>query len=385
MRDKITYSLKHCNPTSDKYYIKVAAFTDEVLCKIGKSTNEIVTDFQSFISKNDYEEVRSKDEYGFELLVLGVLWRTYIDKALMLGELPKVFLTRLAILREKGRILKVIVDYIKGFSGELWLLKENNRTDSVDKTIDNMKKLLDWLEASGEFNQEVKRLKRWYDYLSNRSVEEVSNLISIALDLVKWFDLRSEEVLGCFTENVNKFLEESYHKHRWKEDNIYCGRKRIEYHLNMVGAEIMNRVFKDDFLNTEEKRLLLPICMRSYSQKNCKAVKSSEGYICTGCAKNCRVNHLTQSGKKHGIKVLIIPHESAAFTKGKIGKNKIGIIGVACVLNLVSGGWKAKDLGFVPQCVVLDYCGCKNHWNDNDEVTEINLSKLKDILQISQI
>ncbi|WP_432408394.1 DUF116 domain-containing protein [Wukongibacter sp. M2B1] len=385
MKDKITYSLKSCDCTSDKYYRTVGTFTNEVLFKINQSTEGLISDFQSFILKNNYEDLRSKNEYVFELLLLGVLWRNYIKKAIILGEVPKAFLIRLMNLREKSKIFKVAVDYIKGFSGKVWLLKENNEINDCDRTIENMKKLLDWLAASGEFNQEVKRLKQWYDYLSNRSLEEVSNVISMVLDLAEWFDFHSEKALGCFTRNVNKFLEENYHKHKWKEDNVYCGRKRIEYHLNMVGAEIMNRAFREDFLKTEEKRLLLPICMRFHCNSDCKAERSTEGYLCTGCTNHCNVNYLTQMGRKYGIKVFIIPHESAAFTKGKIEKNKIGIIGVACVLNLASGGWKAKELGFVPQCVLLDYCGCKNHWSDSDEATEINISKLMDILQISEI
>ncbi|MCG8541760.1 MAG: DUF116 domain-containing protein [Clostridia bacterium] len=382
MKDIITYSLKLCNPTSDEYYMKVGSFTNEVLYKINKSTEGPVRDFQIFISKSQLEDLRSKDEYGFELLVLGVLWRTYAHEALTLGEIPKAFLTKLVALREKGRIVKVIVDYMKGFSGGLWLVKEKNRINGIDRTLHTMNKLLEWLGASGEFNQEVKRLKQWYNYLSDKSVKEASRVISIAVDLAEWFDSRSKDVLGCFTKNVDKFLEESYPRHKWKEDNIYCGRKRVEYHLNMVGAEIMNKAFRDDFLKTEEKRLLLPICMRFLYQKNCKAIKSKEGYICRGCNNECRVNHLTQRGKKYGVKVLVIPHESAAFTGEKVERNKIGIIGVACVLNLISGGWKAKDLGFVPQCVILDYCGCKNHWHARGQTTDINLSKLMDILHI---
>ena len=60
--------------------------------------------------------------------------------------------------------------------------------------------------------------------------------------------------------------------------------------------------------------------------------------------------------------------------KNKIKDGHIGIIGVACVLNLISGGLKAKN--FVPQCVFLDYCGCKDHWHDKGIITDINMSYL---------
>jgi len=45
------------------------------------------------------------------------------------------------------------------------------------------------------------------------------------------------------------------------------------------------------------------------------------------------------------------------------------------IINLLSGGWKAKRIGLIPQCVLLDYCGCK-HWHENGIVTNININEL---------
>ncbi len=54
-----------------------------------------------------------------------------------------------------------------------------------------------------------------------------------------------------------------------------------------------------------------------------------------------------------------------------------GIVGIACVLNLISGGWRLNDIVIPAQCVLLDYCGCKNHWNKEGVPTEINFNRLK--------
>ena len=65
------------------------------------------------------------------------------------------------------------------------------------------------------------------------------------------------------------------------------------------------------------------------------------------------------------------------FMQFFINKNKnIGIIGIACIPNLISGGFKALRLGFIPQCVVLDYCGCSNHWLYKKHMTKINENRL---------
>ncbi|WP_406542058.1 DUF116 domain-containing protein [Clostridium ljungdahlii] len=62
----------------------------------------------------------------------------------------------------------------------------------------------------------------------------------------------------------------------------------------------------------------------------------------------------------------------------------MGVVGVACVLNLIEGGLKARSLNLVPQCVILDYCGCKNHWDNNGIQTDINCKKLFEILQVDE-
>jgi hypothetical protein len=92
-------------------------------------------------------------------------------------------------------------------------------------------------------------------------------------------------------------------------------------------------------------------------------------------------------GKKFGFEVFLVPHESSVFS-GDAGKQLIGegagIVGVACVSNLVSGGWKAKALGLPPQCVLLDHCGCRKHWHDQGIATDINMKQLRRVLQIEK-
>lgn len=377
----ITYSLCKYADKSDKYYEDVSIFTDEVIGEICISTDIWVTDFQDFIVKNNIEDLRSNIEYSLELLTLGVLWRTYINKAILLKQIPKTILIKLSKLREKNSIKKS-ADFFRGIIGTLFLYKEDNK--NIDFTLNNLTKLIHWLSATGEFKQEVKRLKRWEDYLSNKSEKEINTIILASVNLGQWFEIKSEETLGDYTKNVDKFHNEAYKKHKWKEDYVYCGRKRVEYHLNMVGAEIMNRAYRKDFLKTKEKRLLLPACMRLNSDDNCKAIKTEEGYLCTNCSKSCKVRQYTELGARYNFKVYIIPHESSAFTKEKPEKGYIGIIGVACVLNLISGGLKAKDLGFIPQCVLLDYCGCKNHWHKNGIATDINIDRLLYTVGVNQ-
>jgi Uncharacterized conserved protein len=151
----------------------------------------------------------------------------------------------------------------------------------------------------------------------------------------------------------------------------------------MVGAEIMNRAFRDDFLKTNSKAVILPSCMRYYPKPQCKARSNGLSCECAECTPQCRVNQLVKMGRKSGFSVHLVPHESSVFS-GEAGRKLIGegvgVVGIACVSNLISGGWKAKGLGLPPQCVLLDHCGCRKHWHDQGIPTEINMGRLRQIL-----
>ncbi|WDV46402.1 DUF116 domain-containing protein [Clostridiaceae bacterium M8S5] len=374
MLENNIYSLCGYGNNSNNYYNNISSFTDIVTQRLQKSGSFYIKGFKSYLSDNNLESLRSDEEYLLELLVIGVLWNIYLKRAIALNNTPKFILSRLASSRE-NETLKKFADYFRSKLLSTFLSKENNIKSKF--SIEEFSKLIGWLTASGEFKQEVKRISRWKDYCLHKTNNEVSSILKTAHNLATWFELQSDKILGCYTKNVEQFHKGVYKNYKLREDYIFCGRKRVEYHLNMVGAEIMNRAYRDSFQLSEVKLLFLPACMKK--SKNCKAKKTNKGYVCLHCSNHCNISKYTQLGKKQHFQVYMIPHESSIFKDSNSDNSSIGIIGVACVLNLISGGWKAKDMGFIPQCVLLDYCGCK-HWLANDIETDINMDRLLYIL-----
>ncbi len=90
------------------------------------------------------------------------------------------------------------------------------------------------------------------------------------------------------------------------------------------------------------------------------------------------------TGADQGFGVLVVSHGSSAFAKRKENED-VEIIGTACVNNLISDGFKARNLGIPAQCFMLDYCGCKNHWHKEGFPTEINIGQLNHILGINKL
>ena len=371
--EKITYFLCESNESSTEFYKKNLNFSKKVLNKLEGNFSNDINDYMNYINKNNMEQLRSKSEYLLEILMIGVFWKEHVNKAISLSKIPRNILIKLSTLREKESIKK-IVDINRGLLEYLFLNRRSN--DKVKISLENYKKLVNYLKACGDYKEEAKRLEVWISYFFSLNKNKVEKILTSYLEFAKYFEDISQEVLGIYTKNVNLFLKNIDKKYKYREDFLFCSRKEVEYHLNMVGAQIMNEAYRKEFLKTKEKGLLLPSCMRIKDEKNCKAIKTEEGYICNSCSKNCNVNKYDKLGKKYNFQVYIIPHESSISVKNKIKYGHIGIIGVACVLNLISGGLKAKNLGFVPQCVFLDYCGCKDHWHDKGIITDINMSYL---------
>lgn len=381
MKDIVTYSLLDNKNESDNYYNIISSFTDEVIFRGEQVFFPLIDNYMVFLTTTQKEDIRSRNEYILEILDIGMLLNIYGSNAFGLSLYPARFLTLLSNLRVNNVMLKPSIGIPKGVLSTVFLGKSKKYSSFHGRhSLFQFDKLLNWLSATGEYQEEVNRFKTWHDYLLTKNVEEVSAIISKAVWMASWFESRSRKALGAFTINVEQFLYTQHQSHRYHEDYIFSGRKRVEYHLNMVGAEIMNRAFNKDFMSKANKKILLPYCMRLHQDSNCQAIKSQNCLKCTGCSKNCRVNQVTKFGEMHGIETMIICHESSLFSDKTENTSDVGIIGIACVTNLISGGLKSKRMGIPPQCVLLDYCGCKKHWHEKGIPTDINFKELVRII-----
>lgn len=381
--DTITYSLSNNDQNSDLYYKDVSFFSDVVLNKLQSEANLIIDDFVKYIKRNNLEKCRTHEEYMIEFLSMGAFLYVYAVRGRKLKPIPQKLLSYLSRIRGKNSLIKPVIDKSRGILSTIFLTVDK-RTDTraENLSLKDFANLLKWMEASGDFRLALERLKDWHKFLNSKSELYANNVINESVSFAKWFKLEGRQVLGKYTSAVYNFLSDKYPEYRFREDIIFCGREEIEYHLNMVGAELLNRAFREDFIKTKVKIVLLPACMRFHTQENCKAIHRSDGYECANCTEECNVCKLTKIGIQNNFEVYIIPHESDAFAKGMSLKGEVGIVGVACVLNLLEGGWKAKALNFIPQCVLLDYCGCRNHWHLKGFATDINMHQLKRVLQI---
>ena len=371
----ITYTLKAGDRNSDRFFKDLAAFTDAATAAGERQLDALLSAFDAQ-SQGDF----SRPELILDLLTLGVLWREYGADALALPSTRKRLLTGLVRLRRSSPVLKPLADALRGpFSRKLTGGEKPNRRPL---TLDSLAALVDWLEAAGDFREEGNRIWDWQEFLSTRTDPDAD--LEQITKFAEWFAQASLEALGQYTPNVERFLAENHPRYRGREDYVFTGRRRVEYHLYMVGAEIMNRAFHEAYRKTKKRILFLPPCMSAPRDGKCQAVDTPLGARCAACTPDCQVHQVTRLGEKLGVEVYMIPDSfSPLSSAGGHGMTdaSLGVIGVSCPLTITGGGWEMKGLGVPAQGLMLDHCGCPWHWDPGKGiVTEINFRKLREIL-----
>jgi uncharacterized protein len=388
----ITYSLRQNAPDSDGYYQAIAAFTDTWLERIRPEILALLTGFREY-RQDRGETDRSEAEYMFELLALGVHLREHSREASRMPVWAEYLLQGLVSIQNRYPRTESPVKVLRGLLG--WLsrslpdsltARRRHETARLADQVSDRKRegdvvgrMIAWLGADDESAKE-ERFSEWREYFNSRGETFTQDAVSRCLLLADEFAKTSREALGKYTENVEPFLRNEAPQYRRRYDARLVFRTRLEYHLGMLGTEILNRAFRERFLSTGRKMVILPPCMCA-PEKECKAVETPFGAKCQACTPLCRVNQITRLGEKRGFSVTMIPDNVKVFGSGKKAGD-IGLVGVSCALTNWNGGWDAGALGIPAQGLLLDYVGCKFHWDKQGFPTDTNLKKLQEILGV---
>ncbi len=357
------------------FYGALATFSSSLLDKINDGYGQYIRDYARFLNERAFEPRRSHEEYCVEFLTLGMVWSRYSGASSKSPGFLVTFLRLLYRIRKKHTRMKKVIDPIRGkLTGRFIVPSIDKPHRHIQPNPATFSRLLGWLDSTGEFEHEVKRLKNWELYFGERPTTQLQESVESASGLFEWFSREAFEVLGEYVEGVKPFLSEIHPTYRGREDEIFCGKKEAEYLLNMVGAEIMNRGFADEFRKTTRRTVLLPACMRAQPEDLCRAVQTGMDICCSGCMKHCNINRMRLKGIESGFEVFIVPHTSSftRWLKRWENNREHGIVAVACLLNIVVGGYEMRELQIPSQCVPLNYSGCKKHWHEQGIPTTVN-------------
>lgn len=379
MHEPVTY---HLSPPGEAagFYKDLYQFTNEVWVIANFHLGQYVNEYFDYIIANSIEQPRSKDEYLLELVITGVLVKNYYSKAQETNTVAAQLLDRLYAFRKKHQIVKPAIDRVRGVLS--YILLNIKGKETYNFSLKGFSNLLQWLSATGEFNEEVIRLKQWAWFYKLKTSKEVRSLLKSAVVFASSFEVKGEERLGKYVCNVNRFLKKKVSNYRFREDYFFVSRGRNEYFMNMFGAEILNRHMRNHFQQMPYKAVLLPTCMRTPPPKGCGAIHDGKELVCMQCNRDCNVGRVATAMKKRKVKSYLIPHSSgfSIFLRKWENSTDTGLIGVTCILNLLAGGYEMKRLNISAQCIFLDYCACKKHWDKNGAATTLNVEQLVSIV-----
>lgn len=246
---------------------------------------------------------------------------------------------------------------------------------SADADDVSLLPLVEWLFANGESSQ-AKRLCEWSEYLATLDPAEARRMLLLALDLAVEFGIMSAVTLDRFTDRVDEFVARQDDESRWRYDRELRRRTRLEYHLGMLGTEVLSRAYRARFSATGRRIVILPSCMRARGEE-CKAEETTLGSKCQSCTLGCRVGEITRMGEKLGFATFILPDQRRGYGTRVCAQLKdVGVVGVACALTAWDVGWDLSSAGVPCQGVLLDHAGCRNHWHNDGIVTDVNLARL---------
>ena len=379
----LVYDLRRNGDGSDGFYAETARFSAALVAGIESRAGSVLDGYSRHVREFLGETPRSRGEYAIELLTLGMALRGYEGPAQKTPGWAVELARELYRVRCRFACVKAVADAVRTVLTHLFLAPEIGRKASAaGSPLDRLTHLIDWLQATGEFEQEALRLLNWRSYLAALKQEKADHWMDVAGTLFDNFEREAGKTLGVYTQGVDSFLKTQYARRGWREDVLLCGRPRVEYHLNMVAAEVMNRGLRADFDRTPRKVVLAPTCMRGERAGSCRAQMDGVDMTCTGCDPDCPVNRITQRMSGHGAKVYLVPH-AAGFSQWLERwqrEPEVGVTALACILNILPGGYEMRARGIASQCVPLDYPGCRKHWDRAGISTGVNEERLVQIV-----
>lgn len=371
------YHLDGASEDSRDFQKVLEALTDRFLAQAEGELGEFIDARLALRAAGGLDPERSRGEYAVELLTFGMLREEY---ARIAGHTPPSVRERLRDLwtiRSEDPLRKAIADSER--AEIFWRLVHGSDHDCIQPCEDSI--LIDWLESTGEFVQESIRMRLWLEGVGAFwSAEEFRQA---TMDLAIWFRQEARQELSEWTRGVEEFREKALAETRPREDLFLISRRECLYHLNMVGAEAMNRGFRPGFLRRARKVILVPGCMRARDDRDCMAIRRGTDISCAHCDPDCNVSRLSRKVDASTARVFVVPHASTftAWLERWKEDGETALVAAACPLHLVPGGYEMRALGLEAQCVFLRYSGCKRHWDPDGTPTEIDTTRLLELLK----
>jgi hypothetical protein len=257
--------------------------------------------------------------------------------------------------------------FYKPLKGQTFsLFAVNDHTDQYFQTIKSLtSNLLKEYKSEATLLKEVRELSR-----NKQKLFRLFNTTSQKSELLKL--LYSN--LHQYTTGVKEHLRQLS---VFKSFDKTLNTSEYQYHLQMVEVELVNRIYVDEFRKASFKFALLPHCLRDFTRQ-CKAEMGDLDYVCKSCSKDCFVKHASDALKKYNIKPYIWMNMNLKklAVEIKAGKEKPGVLGIACFPELVNGMRMCIKAGIPVVGIPLNANRCAR-WTGSFLENSVNIKELE--------
>ncbi len=189
---------------------------------------------------------------------------------------------------------------------------------------------------------------------------------------------RGNELLSDYLGNVEQHIRSVHIQKHFTDREILTSRE--QYILYMIESELVNRVHIEHFRQSNFRIALLPYCLKE-SHATCKATRDEIDYRCMGCIKTCLINRTSSILSDHNIHPYIL-------SRGRVGgllkelhtrHGSIGVLGIACIVELVMGMRLCMKAGLPVVGVPLNANRCPR-WMGEMQDTSVNLEAVEKLV-----
>jgi len=156
---------------------------------------------------------------------------------------------------------------------------------------------------------------------------------------------------------------------------------RDQYLFFMLEIELTNRINREGFLKAPWRMALIAHCLRDF-REGCRSTRGDIEDQCTHCDLDCYVNMGSELLERHQIHpyISVSMDQKNLFAELKDDHPEMGVLGIACVPELVMGMRLCEELNVPAVGVPLDANRC-SRWLGECLETTFNLGELERLIK----
>lgn len=184
------------------------------------------------------------------------------------------------------------------------------------------------------------------------------------------------EKLAPYISGVSRFVEKN--KNQTERSDFSLRSKPANVYIrNMLAVGVLSHLNKKAFDKTEGKVLVMPDCLKNYGDWECSKIDLGNESECAQCSADCLVFETVERFVDEKVDLVLEPEQLDKYlAERKSSQGSFGVVGVACVLTLLSGFEHTMKLKLPTQGIFLNYASCSHHWAEPGYNTSFSFSRL---------